>query len=150
MRSRPPKRYFSRQYLLPFGWTRMNIPSPSVSLYGLSRGLALRIFASERGMGYISPEGDISWIVVSPIMPDVNGWRADVVGHSIPLIGFEPSSVGLWRTLADDSWLRGQDSPSPSNNLLNKDYYTPRFSLSPQLCPRFFAWIPPRQAAICE
>ena len=50
----PPKKYFSRQYLLPEGVTRRNNPSPSAILYGFDFGLALRTVASDRllGMGY--------------------------------------------------------------------------------------------------
>src|SRR6185312_14705430 len=67
--SLPPCRYFIRQYFAPVGITSRYIPPPSVSLYGLARGAALRTAVSVRVMGASRPVQRGHLLLVPPNMP---------------------------------------------------------------------------------
>jgi hypothetical protein len=75
--SRPPRRYFNRQYRDPLGCTSKKRPAPSETLYGLGPGFELRTFAS------VSRSRDILGYLVGVnqmIPPKIPKICADVTG----------------------------------------------------------------------
>ena len=82
--SLPPKRNFSRQYLLPSGFTSRNRPSPSNSLRGLLSGLAFITALSVRrvailGMGSILWTGSVGYLAQVPpnVPPKIAGCNSN-------------------------------------------------------------------------